>query len=165
MGIGCVWFYGTLAAFFVQRRIAGKWEATCDFGCKILADNAEWKKDLDVVEPHYEGPIHTGMDVYRVRDLFGLKRSLLVLVDGHEVAALRYSSRQQFYIRPGSYKVWVQMDWCRSKSIDVDIIPDQLTTLRCGTRFRFLFPFNLSMIAVAPERCFFIEVVEGRLGD
>jgi hypothetical protein len=157
IGPCCIFFYSVLLLFFIHRWMIGKWGASCDTGCAAFADNAEWRQDLTAIEPHYDGPVHTGIEVRRLRELFACKRSLQVFVDGFEVVALRFGSCRQLHIDPGPHEVWVQMDWCRSKSICVDIHRDQLTQLKCAMRFRYLFPFNMALMVVRPTECFFIE--------
>ncbi|HEY4233932.1 MAG TPA: hypothetical protein VGM76_10930 [Lacipirellulaceae bacterium] len=163
-GVACFLFYGTLLWLFISRQIAGTWNAACDYGYQVFADEPARKEDLRAVDEADQPPVQTGINVVRVWDLCGVGRSLLVLVDEQEVGRLRFGAQRKFALNPGFHEVRVQMDVCRSLPTQINLYQLSLIKLSCGMRFRFLFPLSLMGLVIWPDRFFFVEIVSnGRI--
>jgi hypothetical protein len=59
-------------------------------------------------------------------------RSYRVYVDGVEVAQVANGAEVQTAITPGEHVVQLKIDWCRSKSLNVNVRPGESLTLECG---------------------------------
>jgi hypothetical protein len=95
----------------------------------------------------------SGIAVTRIRDCFGIGRTLRVLVDNREAARVRYSRRAVIALPPGVHSVAVRMDWCRSKPFDVEVPPGEVVELVAGLRLRGI---RWCMSLVAPSRLFIV---------
>jgi len=153
----CIVFYGTLLTVFIKKIRAGTWGAACDYLKLLFSDPGK------VIPPFIGIPqqenVCTGVQIRRVFDLCGLARGLQIFIDGKEVVQLAYGSTRTIPLPPGVHEMYVQMDWCRSESVTVEICEDMLLDLKCGCRFRFIFPFNIVLLALCPERSFFLNSV------
>jgi hypothetical protein len=117
--------------------------------------------------------IETGFSVRRIRNILGMARCLLVLVDGKEVGSVSDGGREFFPLEPGTYQVQVSMDWCVSRPCEVVIWPLEITKLEAGVhlggfRWAILAAFTLPHLVfiVRPARPFPLvrEIVGGILG-
>jgi hypothetical protein len=107
----------------------------------------------------------TGFSLVRIRDHFGVARSLRVLVDGEDVGELFYWEHKHFGCKPGSHSVQVEMDWCRSEELLIEVQPGETIELECGSAFRGLLLWWVGLVAafVAPGRVFIVRRARGGL--
>jgi hypothetical protein len=108
----------------------------------------------------------SGFRLTRIRDFFGVYRCCRVLVDHVEVGRIPYWSRKEFSCAPGSHRVQVAMDWCRSKPLTVEITAGRPVELECGMAFRgWWWYFGLLACIFAPHRVLFVREAIGTLPE
>lgn len=61
-----------------------------------------------------------------------------VVIDGGVAGQLGAGESGAFEVAPGSHKVFVKIDWCRSETVDVHLGGDQKANFRCETRANLL---------------------------
>jgi hypothetical protein len=65
-------------------------------------------------------------------DLF---RSYKVLIDGVVVGWIRRRQTKTFAVAPGHHEVHLEIDWCRSREIDLDLRPGEEAKLTCRAQW------------------------------
>lgn len=61
-----------------------------------------------------------------------------VVIDGEAVGRLGPGESGTFEVAPGPHEVVVEIDWCRSEKVNVQLEADQKVTFRCETRANLL---------------------------
>jgi len=61
-------------------------------------------------------------------------RSYDVVINGRVTGQLRPGESCALEIAPGSHKLYVKIDWCRSEKVDVHLTPGQTVKFRCAPR-------------------------------
>lgn len=59
-------------------------------------------------------------------------RDYRVMVDGREVARVGNDSSASVSVDPGTVDVQLQVDWCRSPTVRLDVGADETVHLECG---------------------------------
>lgn len=59
-------------------------------------------------------------------------RGYRVLVDGHDVASVENDSSVEIPVLPGTHSVRLQIDWCQSQEMRVEIKSGESVELVCG---------------------------------
>ena len=59
-------------------------------------------------------------------------RKYSVLLDGDEIARVSNGSEVEFDVEPGKHTVQLQIDWCRSQKIEIDVRVSEPVILECG---------------------------------
>jgi hypothetical protein len=62
------------------------------------------------------------------RDRF---RAYELVIDGVAIGRIRANEEATFSVEPGSHRVWMKIDWCRSDILDVTIAEGQRAKLIC----------------------------------
>ena len=83
--------------------------------------------------PHYRSAT-PAIRIFRARELADLLKSYRVLVDGEEVARVRSGKQISFGLNIGHHEMHLQIDWCRSNSVEFDYGGSTLE-FDCGSRF------------------------------
>lgn len=65
----------------------------------------------------------------RPAELFGTARKLRVFIDGEEAGRVGCDRRERLPVEPGTHRVTVAMDWCRSQPLTVKVEPEQTVDL------------------------------------
>jgi hypothetical protein len=63
------------------------------------------------------------------RDRF---RSYVVMLDGQEVGHVKRGERLEFTITPGRHQVFLKIDWCRSRTVEVDAGSHDVIEMTCA---------------------------------
>ena len=69
-----------------------------------------------------------------VADLF---RSYKVIIDGTFVGAIRRRETRSFDVPPGRHEIHLTIDWCRSRDIELNLLPGEEAHLTCRARSLF----------------------------
>ena len=64
-------------------------------------------------------------------------RGYKILANGKELGSIKDGETQEYAIEPGEYIFQLQIDWCKSKEIKVDIQPGDIVQFRCGSRLKW----------------------------
>jgi len=59
-------------------------------------------------------------------------RDYTVLLDEKEVAKVSNGSEVEFVVEPGKHTIQMQIDWCSSPKLEVDVPPGEPLILECG---------------------------------
>jgi hypothetical protein len=59
------------------------------------------------------------------------------MVDGDDIGEVRRGHSQIFDVVSGQHEVHLVIDWCRSASIDVDVVSGATVKLICWPKFQF----------------------------
>jgi hypothetical protein len=59
-------------------------------------------------------------------------RDYKVLIDGVKVAAVSNGAQIRVPVTDGEHVVQMAIDWCRSNSVRVNVLPDRSLNLECG---------------------------------
>lgn len=59
--------------------------------------------------------------IVRDNDFFGIFRELKVYIDGNHVGGVKWRKSTDFSISPGKHELYVKMDWCKSKPLEIKI--------------------------------------------
>lgn len=59
-------------------------------------------------------------------------RSYRILVDGREVACVENDSSVKISVLPGTHSVRLQVDWCQSQEVSVEVKASESIELGCG---------------------------------
>lgn len=59
-------------------------------------------------------------------------RSYGIFIDGAEVAKVASGEEVRIPVLPGKHVVVLKIDWCKSKSVQVELQPDEVRALECG---------------------------------
>jgi hypothetical protein len=76
-------------------------------------------------------------------------RRYRLLVDGKAVASLKRGQSVSVPVQPGHHRIWMRIDWCRSRILDVELGDNERIVLTCrsGVRLRLLlFPVYLTVL-------------------
>ena len=65
-------------------------------------------------------------------------RAYHVLVDGERVAKIRNGRQIAVEIAAGHHTVELELDWCRSNRVDIEVRDGRPVRLRCGSNYRGL---------------------------
>ena len=82
-------------------------------------------------------------------------RSYKVFVDGTNVGMIRRRQTRSFDVVPGRHQIHLEIDWCRSRKIDVDLEPGQEVHMTCRCRNSSRFGF------MAPDGYIRLEIADG----
>lgn len=80
--------------------------------------------------------------ITRYQDFFGIMRKLKVFIDGRHIGDVRWDNSNEFSISPDSHQLYVKMDWCKSKPINIDIGENEVV------KYEVTLPANESMFSV-----------------
>jgi hypothetical protein len=61
-----------------------------------------------------------------------MARKYTVLLDGVEIAKVSNDSEVEFDVEPGKHTVQMQIDWCHSRKVEVDVFSAEPLVLECG---------------------------------
>jgi hypothetical protein len=82
-------------------------------------------------------------------------RSYKVFVDGTLVGMIRRRQTRSFDVVPGHHQIHLEIDWCRSRRIDVEFGPGQEVYMTCRCR-------NSSRLGfMAPDGYIRLEIADG----
>jgi len=70
------------------------------------------------------------------RGTMGLFSAYKVMVDGYDIGEVRRGQSRYFVVAAGSHEVYLEVDWCRSPSIDIDLAPGETISLACWPKFQ-----------------------------
>ena len=59
-------------------------------------------------------------------------RGYRILIDGREVACIENGSSVQIPVLPGTHSVRMQVDWCQSPELRVEVKAGESVALECG---------------------------------
>jgi hypothetical protein len=71
------------------------------------------------------------------RPVADLLRSYKVIIDGTFVGAIRRRQTRSFDVSPGQHEIHLTIDWCRSRSIQLELLPGEEAHLSCKARSLF----------------------------
>jgi hypothetical protein len=84
-----------------------------------------------------------------------LLRSYKVYVDGTLVGTIWHRQTKTFDVTPGRHQIHLEIDWFRSRRIDVDFAPGQQVSMTCRAR-------NSSRTGfMVPEGYIVLEIADG----
>jgi hypothetical protein len=84
----------------------------------------------------------------------GVYRDLKVFIDGERVGGVRHGARSVFPVEPGLRSVYVRMDWCSSKPLEVVARPGEVIELECGWRMS---PWLVFQMLFQPRGLLFVR--------
>ena len=64
-------------------------------------------------------------------------RSYKILANGKELGSIKDGEMREFPMEPGEYSLQLQIDWCKSKQIKVNIQQDGIIKFKCGSRMKW----------------------------
>jgi hypothetical protein len=96
----------------------------------------------------------------RRREWMGLIRRLDVYLDNVRIGDLKPGETRSFEATAGAHRVHVQMDWCRSPDVAIEVSASGSMMLETGSRIGgWLNIFDLPGILLWPRRFLIIESV------
>jgi hypothetical protein len=57
-------------------------------------------------------------------------------VDNTEIGEISNGETKSFNIQEGTHEIVLKIDWCRSNVLAVEVEPDQVVNLECGSSMR-----------------------------
>ncbi|MDJ0714891.1 MAG: signal peptidase I [Prochloraceae cyanobacterium] len=66
-------------------------------------------------------------------------RSFRVYIDREQVGRIRNGSEERYQVSPGLHTIQIKIDFYRSRSLEVNVLPNQIINLRCGQNISNLF--------------------------
>jgi hypothetical protein len=76
-------------------------------------------------------------------------RGYRLVVDGKSVASLKRGQSVSVPVQPGHHRIWMRIDWCRSRILDVELGDNERVVLTCRSGVRLwllLFPVYLTVL-------------------
>ena len=72
--------------------------------------------------------------IVRPWSYFGCMRALKINIDGKNLGKVGSRKTEGFVVSPGSHKVRVSMDWCKSKPFPVEVAENATVNLKIKTQ-------------------------------
>jgi len=66
------------------------------------------------------------------------------MVNGVSRASLRRGEKEAIEVSPGELEVYLKIDWCRSRTVRVNLEPGSEARLRCRPRSLLAAPYGLT---------------------
>jgi len=99
--------------------------------------------------------------ISRPKQSIDLSRKYKVYIDDKEVMTLAYSQEKEVDIEPGSHKIYLKIDWCRSNFLSVDIVDNQTQKFICGSNIKgWRYILGILYVTVWYNKYLFIKVDE-----
>ena len=98
------------------------------------------------------------MSVYRASESWRDRlRAYSLVIDGAVVAKVKRGQSATVAITPGEHRVWMKIDWCRSRIFRIELSDNERVTLAARSGIR---PLLLGLLYVTIWRTRYIELEE-----
>jgi hypothetical protein len=83
-------------------------------------------------------------------------RTYKVVIDGNAVGESRRGETKTFDVAPGRHEVHLEIDWAKSRNLELNLSSGDVASLRCSVR-----PPNAGWTALASKNYIKLEIVDG----
>ena len=90
------------------------------------------------------------------RPLGDVLRTYKVVIDGSTVGDIRRGETKTFDVPPGQHEIHLEIDWAKSRNLELDLSAGDAATLTCSAR-----PPNAGSTALASKNYIKLEIVDG----
>jgi hypothetical protein len=90
------------------------------------------------------------------RPLGDILRTYKVVIDGNTVGVIRRGETKTFDVPPGQHEIHLEIDWAKSRNLDLNLSSGDVATLTCSAR-----PPNSGWTALASKNYIKLEIVDG----
>ncbi|MBU3107729.1 hypothetical protein [Clostridium gasigenes] len=95
--------------------------------------------------------------IYRTSQYTNNMRNYEIYVDGQKINTISDSEKKTIEVSKGNHEIYMKIDWCKSKKLNINFTEEQEVKLKCGSKIEGRRRFLALLYIFVPNKCVYLD--------